>query len=224
MVMMKMDRPDMTRCIPPRPFPTLQPTNTVDAATFDLLDGDGNGKISGDEWKRSGWTADRQKAFDGDANGDVSRTEFMDGRRFEREFNAKDRNGDGKLSRTEMMGVWLGQIGRKVPFLSDAIGAGEKLTQTAEKLTESADAKLSDAIGLKRPPSPFFPLKDRFTTFDKNQDGAVSKEEYIAGRRNESNRILKPWPPITGPIDITPTKPRPELWFKDGLIEKANDE
>jgi EF hand/EF-hand domain pair len=192
MVMMKIDRPDVIK-FPPRPFPGFQPSNPVDQATFDLLDGDGNGKLSGDEWKRAGWTADRQKAFDADGNGEVSRTEFTDGRRFEREFNDKDRNGDGKLDRNEFFGMWFRKLADnkvldKVPGMKEALGAGEKL---ADKV---------DDVLIKKP---FFPFKDRFSTFDKDGDGAVSKQEYIAGRRDESQRIIKPWPPIA----IDPIKP-----------------
>ena len=91
------------------PLPT--PTHPVDQAAFDVLDGDGNGKLSGDEWKRAGWTGDRLKAFDADGNGEVSSKEFMEGRRFEREFNQKDANGDGKLDRKEFFGPLFRKLG-----------------------------------------------------------------------------------------------------------------
>lgn len=200
MVMMKIDRPEQklpTRCLPmPLPMPLPQPGNTVDDATFDMLDGNGNGKIGADEWKGAGWSADRQKAFDADGNGDISRNEFREGRRFEREFNAKDVNGDGNLNRHE----FLGRIWRKLgdhPVLTKLPGAKEVL---------GAGAKAADSIdAMMRRPFPMpLPFKDRFSTFDGNGDGQVSKQEFIAGRRKETT--LRPsfpihkqpgqWPPI----------------------------
>lgn len=194
MVMMKIDRPEMIK-LPPRPFPVLQPTNPVDQATFDLLDGDGNGKLSGDEWKRAGWTADRQAAFDADGNGEVSAKEFHSGRRFEREFNSKDLNGDGKLSRAEFLGVWFRKLNdnpllAKLGGVKEAIGAGEKL---AEKAASKFDALIAH-------PGPAI-WRDRFGAADKNRDGAVTKDEYLAARRAETQPVLKPWPPIHYSLD-----------------------
>jgi hypothetical protein len=191
MVMMKIDRPELKlpRCFPtPLPQPLPQPGSlTVDDATFDLLDGDGNGKLSTDEWKGAGWAADRQAAFDGNGNGEITRDEFRQGRRFEREFNAKDRNGDGNLSRTEFAGTIFRRLGdtpwiAKLPGAKAALGAGAKAVA-------SLDAMF--------PPSKHLvPIKDRFSTFDADRDGHVTKSEYLKGRRNES--ILNPTP--IGPV------------------------
>jgi hypothetical protein len=200
MVMMKIDRPELKlpRCMPmPQPLPQPLPlpgTPTVDDATFDLIDGDGNGKLSTDEWKGAGWTADRQAAFDTNGNGEITRDEFRQGRRFEREFNAKDFNGDGQLSRTEFLGRIFHRLGEnpmlaKLPGVKAALGAGAKAIA-------SLDAMF--------PPSKHLvPIKDRFTTFDADRDGQVTKAEYIKGRRNES--ILNPTP--IGPV--TPIFPHP---------------
>ncbi|MNS81832.1 EF hand [compost metagenome] len=157
-------------------------------ATFDLLDGDGNGKLSGDEWKRAGWTADRLTAFDADGNGELSAREFQSGRRFEREFNSKDLNGDGKLSRTEFLGVWFKKLAdtpllAKLAGVKEALGAGEK---PAEKAVAKLDAGFAH-------PSPTI-WRDRFSQADTNRDGAVSKGEYLAARRQETTPVIQHWP------------------------------
>lgn len=187
MVMMRIDRPEIGK-FPPRPFPGLQPANPVDQATFDLLDGDGDGKLSGDEWKRAGWTSDRLTAFDADGNGEVSAKEFQSGRRFEREFNSKDLNGDGKLSRTEFLGVWFKKLA-DTPMLAKLAGAKEALG-AGEKLAEKAVAKFDAMIAH---PGPAI-WRDRFSQADTNRDGAVSKGEYLAARRRETTPAIQPWP------------------------------
>ena len=190
MVMMKIDRPEIKFPPRPMPMPLPLPTHPVDQATFDLLDGDGNGKLSGDEWKRAGWTADRQKAFDADGDGTITRSDFTQARRFERDLNHKYANGDGQLDRTEFLGRFFRKLGdnpllAKLPGAKAAIGAGEKVA-------DSLDAM----IGL--PGRPVLPLKDRFKAFDADGDGAVSKGEYLNGRRKET---AFPRPPIfPGPI------------------------
>lgn len=194
MVMMKIDRPELKlpRCFPlPQPLPQPLPlpgTPTVDDAVFDMIDGDGSGKLSADEWKGAGWTADRHAAFDTNGNGEITRDEFRQGRRFEREFNAKDANGDGNLSRTEFLGRVFRRLGdnpllAKLPGAKEALGAGAKVA-------DSLDAMLH------LPKKHILPLKDRFATFDADRDGQVTKSEYIKGRRNES--ILNPTP--IGPV------------------------
>lgn len=210
MVMMKIDRPELKlpRCFPaplpqplPQPFP-LPVGNPVDEAVFDMLDGDGNGKLSADEWKGAGWAADRQAAFDTNGNGEISRDEFRQGRRFEREFTAKDRDGNGSLNRTELLGRVFRHLGdnpllAKLPGAKAVLGAGAKVA-------DSLDAMIA------LPQKHILPLKDRFTTFDADRDGQVSKAEYIQGRRNES--ILNPTP--IGPIFPHPIHKLPA---RDGL-------
>ena len=192
MVMAKRDFPGGIK-FPPKPMPMPLPgplpgkTNPVDQAVFDLLDGDGNGKISGDEWKASHWTPERQQLFDADGDGQVSRREFTEARRLEREFNAKDRNGDGKLERKEFAPIF-----RKLPANPLWAKAGELKDSLKDKLAEAVGGAAEAAKHL----SPLRPYKDRFATMDENRDGAVSKEEYFAARRQEQQPILKPWQPI----------------------------
>jgi hypothetical protein len=195
MVMMKIDRPELKlpRCFPmPLPQPLPQPlplpgTPTVDDAVFDMIDGDGSGKLSADEWTGAGWTADRRAAFDTNGNGEITRDEFRQGRRFEREFNAKDANGDGRLSRTEFLGVMFRRLGDN-PLLAKLPGA---------KAALGAGAKAIASLDAMFPPSKHLvPIKDRFATFDADRDGQLTKAEYLKGRRNES--ILNPTP--IGPV------------------------
>ena len=177
----------------PLPMPLPAPTNAADEATFNLLNGNGDTAVDAAEWKQAGWTEDRFKAFDGDGDGQVTQKEFTDAMRFEREFNQKDRNGDGKLSRLELVGMMFHR------FAKGDIGGGLKA------LAGSTDG-IKDLLLRCIPPN--FPGRDRFTQFDSNKDGAVSKEEYIAGRRGETS-LVKPFPqplPFPGPIFKTPAE------------------
>jgi hypothetical protein len=65
-----------------------------------------------------------------------------------------------------------------------------------------AGAKVADSLDamVHLPKKHMLPFKDRFTTFDADRDGQVTKAEYLQGRRNES--ILKPTP--IGPIFSQP--------------------
>jgi hypothetical protein len=164
----KIDRPGM---IIPRhyPLPTLQPDNTADQAAFTVMDGDGDNTLSKDEWKRAGWSDDRFKQFDADGDGKVSRDEFLQARRYENEFNSKDWNKDGALNRQEFEGF---------RYMLDKVGGAAK----------DAMQKVANCL-------PFPGLKDRFQQFDTNNDGKVSKEEYMAGRRKEDQRPIY-WQPL----------------------------
>lgn len=152
--------------------------DTVDRALHGMLDTDGNGKVSKDEWTKSGRTEDAFKMFDADADGSISEHEFVQTRRYEREFNAKDRNGSGFLTRLELQGLkYFGTMG------------GGLL-----KATEKAEATLAEGKDLALRCLPPF-IRDRFAGFDADRDGKVSKEEYVAGRRKEETRIIpfNPW-------------------------------
>ena len=167
-----------------RPFPVLPPAvGTADAAadraTHALLDGNGDGNVTRDEFKRAGWSQDRFKLFDADGDGKVSEREFTQARRFEREFNAKDGNDDGFLSRPEFEGI------RR--FIGD-------IRPTFE------GAK--DMVMRCMPPL----IRDRFASADKDGDGKVSKEEFFAARRKDEFPIrLTPQPWLAHLDKIKPT-------------------
>ncbi|MFP5502975.1 MAG: hypothetical protein ACLGIN_10835, partial [Candidatus Sericytochromatia bacterium] len=55
---------------------------------------------------------------------------------------------------------------------------------------------------------PFPGLKDRFARFDADQDGSVSKAEYMAGRRKEEQWVRPT--PLPGPI-LKPIQAEPVL-------------
>lgn len=171
----------------PVPRPITLP-NTADQATFQVLDGDGNGKVSRDEWVRAGWTADRFEAFDANNDGQVTQQEFMQGRRYEREFNQKDWNGDGKLSRGELNGF-------------------QNLMYKAQSAAKGiANAAIDKVDG-------FFPgFADKFGRYDTNDDGAVSKKEYFQARRREETIAIDPIFPHP-PIAIDPIRPRPPIFY-----------
>lgn len=169
MVMAPIDR-KFPRPLPfPQPTPVLNQDTTVDNAVFTMLDGNGDDAVSKDEWTKAGWTADRFTAFDGNGDGKVSRNEFLQARRYEREFNSKDWNKDGELSRTELTGFRYYMAKAGLSGVSEAVGGAAKAM-------------------LKCLP-PFHPIMDRFSKMDANGDGAVSKEEYIKGRRKEETLV-----------------------------------
>jgi hypothetical protein len=183
-MMMPQPRPEIGHPVRPITLP-----NAADQATFQMLDGDGNDKVSRDEWIRAGWTADRFEAFDGNNDGQITQDEFMQGRRFEKEFNQKDWNGDGKLNRFEMNGF------QNIMYKATNFGKG------------IANAAIDKVDG-------FFPgFADRFGRFDTNDDGAVSKKEYFQARRREESiqnpPIWKPRPPIA----IDPILPHPPIFY-----------
>lgn len=164
------------------PLPVNQDA-IVDRATHAMLDGDGSGKVSRDEWARAGWSADRFAAFDADGDGSITQTEFSNGRRYEREFDSKDWNKDGGLSRLEFNGLKL-----YVNNHFSAVGGG--MLKAFEQ-----GGKLTDTMLRCMPPM----IRDRFMSYDTNRDGEVSRNEYVAGK-NRENRITV-W---RGPEHIMP--------------------
>ena len=184
MVMAPIDR--LPRPLPhPMPSPLPQSTDTlVDKLAFQMIDGNGDSAVSEQEWQKAGWTADRFEAFDGNGDGKVTQAEFQTARRHEREFNAKDRNGDGELSRLEMNGFHRFQAGIKGK-VEGALGGAKDLVKHL----------------------PFPGQKVRFARFDADQDGSVSKAEYMAGRRKEENWIRPT--PLPGPILRPMPMPKP---------------
>ncbi|HEY9723178.1 MAG TPA: EF-hand domain-containing protein [Oscillatoriaceae cyanobacterium] len=160
--------------ITPTPLPTVPADPSVaDQAAFTVLDGNGDGSVSKDEWTRAGWTADRFQAFDANGDGKISQDEFLKARSDERDFQDKDTNHDGSLTEKEFesQGTWLSKLGGAV---QNAIGffpgSGQLMTQA-----------------------------QRFKKYDKNGDGKVSEAEYIAGRRAEDSQpvpIMPSNPPI----------------------------
>lgn len=204
MVMAPIDR---LRPVPVKPFP-LPVSNPVDQAVFDMLDGNGDGKVGKDEWKKAGWTDDRLALFDENGDGDVSKSEFLETRKFEREFNEKDRSGDGALNRLEFNGIR--------PLLHKAEAS---LKTSAADVLGGAKA-ITDGIKDMMLRRPFPILKDRFAAADSNNDGQVTKEEYVAARRKETNLIARPLPVKPSPwsgIDLTDLKPTAKL---EKLAEK----
>lgn len=191
------------RHLPDFPMPVPQPDQARDQAAFDLLDSDGNGKISQDEFKRAGVPEDRQKLMDADGDGQVNEQEYTQTRRYEREFNDKDQNGDGSLNRDEMNPFHLTPLPQPFPIGTPWL---TKLAAKAGLIEDKGGAAAAEgkAIGEPDPNSTiwhnpgFFPqLKDRFARFDKDGDGKVTKEEYVEGRRAEN----KPRPIFDPPID-----------------------
>lgn len=174
MLMAPFDR-SKTNYLPPRnplnpmPLPNLGPDPSVaDQAAFTVLDGNGDGTISKDEWTRAGWSADRFKSFDANGDGKIDQQEFLQARRYEREFQEKDANHDGSLDSKEFnKSSWFGSLGNA-------------------------------AAGIFRCfPIPGLNDNGRFKKFDKNGDGKISEAEYIAGRRAEDSQpIAVPVGPI----------------------------
>lgn len=165
------------------PWPPKPVTNTdvIDRALHGMLDTDGNGKVAKDEWNRAGRDDASFALFDANKDGSVSEDEFAKTRKYEREFNEKDKNGSGVLGRLEFEAKkFINHLGGGILHKFEA---GEKAIDGAKDL-------------MLRCVPPFF--RDRFASFDKDRDGTVSKEEYVAGRRREESVIRPtPWnPPI----------------------------
>lgn len=186
----------------PEPFPLPVSSDPGDQAAFDILDSDGNGKISKDEFKRAGVPDDRQKLMDADGDGQVNEAEYTETRRYEREFNDKDQNGDGSLNRDEFNPFHLNPLPQPFPIGTPWL---TKLAAKAGLIEDKGGAAPAEGKTIGEPDpngtiwhNPgFFPqLKDRFARFDKDGDGKVSKQEYVDGRRaeNQPRPIFEPYP------------------------------
>jgi Ca2+-binding EF-hand superfamily protein len=214
MVMMKRPGTEFPRRLPsplPLPFPSSSDA-IVDKATFAVMDGDGDGKLSKDEFKRAGWTDERTQSFDGNGDGSVTEAEFTQTRTYEREFNKKDRNGDGALSRTEYSGFAIPILHKGVADLAKPWIDGVKAVRDAAKEAVGGGAA-EKAIGEPSPngesllsgPKPDaivnpnilhpIPIYDRFGAADSDKNGSLSREEYIAQRRKEDRPVI-----FDGPI------------------------
>ena len=171
----------------PKPQPN---TDVIDRAVHGMMDVDGNGNVTKDEWKRAGRDAASFALFDANHDGKISENEFAATRKLEREFNAKDYDGSGFLSRFEFQGIrHFGVIGGG---MIKAVEKGEALAGDAKDM-------------MLRCMPPF--IRDRFASFDADRDGKVSKEEYIEGRRKEAFPIHRdPWIRPLGPNFVPGSK------------------
>jgi hypothetical protein len=79
----------------------VNPHAAKDAAAHAMMDINADGKLSKDEWVRTGRSAEMFDAYDKDGDGKVSEKEYVSGRKAEREFASKDTDGDGSLSFSE---------------------------------------------------------------------------------------------------------------------------
>ena len=160
--------------------------NTSDKAAFTVIDGNGNGKVSRDEWGRAQWDSQRFRAFDANDDGSVSEEEFLEARTYEREFNEKDRDENGWLSRFEFNPIKF--------FRNELHGLADGAVEAVVKHWQG--------------------FKDRFASFDADGNGRVSRAEYIRGRRNEAHSFesLPIHPrPIPCPLPDSLPYPRPRL-------------
>ena len=160
-----------------RVFPIKPSANeTADRAAHVVMDTDGNGKLSQDEWARSGRDAASFHLFDADKDGAISEDEFAKTRKYEREFNEKDRDGSGVLGRLEFQAN---------KFITHFGGGVLHKMEATEKVAEKAFVGTKDMMLRCMPPF----IRDRFASFDTDRNCTVSKEEYIEGRRREERPI-----------------------------------
>lgn len=148
-------------------FKPFNPQAAKDAAAHAMMDINADGKLSKDEWSRTGRSAEMFAAYDKNGDGKVCEKEYVNGRRAEREFAAKDHDGDGSLNFRE----WSGMAWRKGCL---ALGG------------------MSDKM--LRCMNPFDFGWRRFNSQDTNNDGKLSAAEYVAANSPAKPTIQpRPW-------------------------------
>jgi Ca2+-binding EF-hand superfamily protein len=146
------------------------------------------------------------KALDKDGDGMLSRTEAAGNPDLVRQFKTADKNGDGKLSRVEYLTVMtkkdfntakdkvsdkMDRNGDKpkserAANRGDKIGAGDKGDPGFAKLDKDKDGSLTKTEAGGNPD-----LVSKWDQADKNNDGKLSRAEYLAVMTKKDARTAK---------------------------------
>jgi hypothetical protein len=142
-------------------------------AAHAMMDLNADGKLSKDEWSRTGRTAEMFAAYDADRDGAISEQEYVDGREAERAFARRDRNGDGVLTKDE----WS-ILGIRLPFNPALAAAG---------VADGFKSFIANCI------KPTWGASKEFEAFDADKNGKVTAAEYVKERVAEKPTDFKPW-------------------------------
>ena len=142
-----------------KPF---NPHAAKDAAAHAMMDLNADGKLSKDEWTRTGRSAEMFEAYDKNGDGKVCEKEYVNGRKAEREFASKDRNGDGTLSFHEWAGRMLHKGGSMMKGVAAfCIDPFKMDLMRFKRQDANGDGKISSAEYVKAntPAEPVFPTR-----------------------------------------------------------------
>jgi hypothetical protein len=142
-------------------------------AAHAMMDLNADGKLSKDEWSRTGRTSEMFAAYDADRDGAISEQEYVNGREAERAFARRDRNGDGVLTKDE----WS-ILGIRLPFNPALAAAG---------MAESVRGFIASCI------QPTSGVLRGFEAFDADKNGKVTAAEYVKERVADKPTDFKPW-------------------------------
>lgn len=147
---------------------------------FQAHDKNNNDFIDGDEIKGSNLAQDTFLRLDANHDGRLSIDEFMKMRR--ELFAVADRNRDDYITLVEFELLVVFEAVGWQDKNGDGRVDNQELRTALGKLVELLDADKN--AGLSPNEAAFMPAT-RFTRFDKNEDGALSLEELVAGYRSE---------------------------------------
>jgi hypothetical protein len=147
-------------------------------AAHAMMDLNADGKLSKDEWSRTGRTAEMFAAYDADRDGAISEQEYVNGRDAERDFARRDRNDDGVLTKDE----W-NVFGIRLPF-NPALAAANA--------AESVRGFIANCI------NPTWGAPKGFEASDADKNGKVTAAEFVKERVAEKPTDFNPWLMKTG--------------------------
>jgi len=184
------------------PVARALPTATQVAVAFKALDATGNGEISMEEWERGSFALFR--AADKNKNDFIDADELQGSSIAQDTFLRADTDHDGKLSIAEFMALrraiftiadidrddalsfvefellvvmeQVGWVDRNQNGRIELSELRESLTKAFEQLDGDHDGFLSTAEAVYMPPA-------EFKKFDRNLDGKLALDEFIAGYR-----------------------------------------